>query len=75
MPLIRIETLIAAPAVVCFDVMRDATVHIRSVAHTGERAVAGRASGLFEAGDEVTWEARSRPSSTSIDFSIRPTGP
>lgn len=58
MPLIRIETRIAAPVAICFDVMRDAGVHMRSVAHTGERAVAGRTSGLFEAGDEVTWEAR-----------------
>jgi ligand-binding SRPBCC domain-containing protein len=58
MPLIRIETLIAAPAAVCFDVMRDVRLHMQSVAHTGERAVAGRTSGLFESGDEVTWEAR-----------------
>lgn len=26
--------------------------------HTGERAVAGRISGLIEMGEEVTWEAR-----------------
>jgi hypothetical protein len=45
MPLIRIETRIAAPAAVCFDLMRDASVHTRSVAQTGERAVAGRTSG------------------------------
>src|SRR4051812_40198671 len=58
MPLIRIETFIAAPLQVCFDVMRDAGLHVRSVAHTGERAVSGRSEGLFERGDEVTWEAR-----------------
>lgn len=27
------------------------------MAHTGERAVAGRTSGLIELGEEVTWEA------------------
>jgi ligand-binding SRPBCC domain-containing protein len=58
MPLIRIETRTAAPAAVCFDVMRDAGLHAQSMQESGERAVAGRTSGLFEAGDEVTWEAR-----------------
>jgi ligand-binding SRPBCC domain-containing protein len=57
-PLIRIETRIAAPSSVCFDVMRDAGLHMKSLAYSGERAVAGRTSGLFEQGDEVTWEAR-----------------
>ena len=28
------------------------------MAHTGERAVAGRTSGLIELGEEVTWRAR-----------------
>jgi ligand-binding SRPBCC domain-containing protein len=58
MPLIRIETLIAAPATICFDLMRDAGLHAQSMKQSGERAVAGRLTGLFEAGDEVTWEAR-----------------
>ena len=58
MPFIRLETLIRAPREICFDLMRDATAHTRSVAHTQERAVAGRTSGLFEEGDEVTWEAK-----------------
>lgn len=57
MPLIRVETLIHAPRDACFDLMRDASAHTRSVAHTKERAVAGRIEGLFEAGDDVTWEA------------------
>lgn len=29
-----------------------------SMAHTGERAIAGRKSGMFELGDTVTWEAK-----------------
>jgi hypothetical protein len=62
MPLIRIETLIAAPAGVCFDMMRDADLHAQSMKHSGERAVAGRTS------SKIRWSAaRSLPSSTSID--------
>jgi len=56
-PTIHLETLIAAPIGRCFDLMRDVEAHLRSTAKTHERVVAGRTSGLFEAGDEVTWEA------------------
>jgi ligand-binding SRPBCC domain-containing protein len=31
---------------------------MRSLAHTGERAVAGRTAGLIELGESVTWEGR-----------------
>jgi ligand-binding SRPBCC domain-containing protein len=55
---IRIETWIAAPAERCFDAARDLDLHVKSVAHTNERAVAGRTSGLIELGEEVTWRAR-----------------
>jgi ligand-binding SRPBCC domain-containing protein len=55
---IRIETRIAAPPERCFDAARDLDLHQRSMAHTGERAVAGRTSGLIELGEEVTWRAR-----------------
>jgi ligand-binding SRPBCC domain-containing protein len=54
----RIETFVAAPIERVFDVARDLDFHQRSMAHTGERAVAGRISGLIELGDEVEWEAR-----------------
>lgn len=54
----RVETLIRAPLEVCFDAARDLDLHVRSMAHTGERAVAGRTSGLIELGEEVTWRAR-----------------
>jgi hypothetical protein len=43
---------------VCFDLSVDVDVHQRSVAVTGERAVAGVTSGRMGLGDEVTWEAR-----------------
>lgn len=54
----RIVTEIAAPAERCFDLARDIDFHTRSLAHTGERAVAGRTSGLIGLGESVTWEAR-----------------
>jgi ligand-binding SRPBCC domain-containing protein len=58
MPTIRIETWIAAPAEVCFDLARSVEAHIGSTSKTGERAVAGVTSGLLELGDTVTWQAR-----------------
>ena len=54
----RIETLIAAPVEVCFDLARDVDFHTRTLEHTGERAVAGRTTGLIGLGETVTWEAR-----------------
>lgn len=55
---IVIDTWIAAPIERCFDAARDLDLHVRSAAHTNERAVAGRLSGLIELGEEVTWRAR-----------------
>lgn len=56
MPHIRVETLVDAPREVCFDLARDAELHVASMAHTDERVVEGRTSGLFEQGEEVTFE-------------------
>lgn len=58
MPTITLETLINAPAELCFDLARDVEVHIASTAGSRERAVAGVTTGLLGEGDEVTWEAR-----------------
>jgi ligand-binding SRPBCC domain-containing protein len=57
MPFIRLETIIAAPIELCFDLSRDLDVHMASSGATGERAVAGVTSGMVKLGDEVTWEA------------------
>ncbi len=54
----RIVTTIAAPVEVCFDLARDIDFHVQSLADTGERAVAGRTTGLIGLGESVTWEAR-----------------
>src|SRR5579871_3544370 len=58
MPVIRIVTAIGAPIGVCFDLAGDIDFHTRSLAATGERAVAGRTTGLIGPGESVTWEAR-----------------
>ncbi len=54
----RIVTVISAPVEVCFDLARDIDFHVHSLEATGERAVAGRTTGLIELGESVTWEAR-----------------
>lgn len=58
MAVIRVVTAIAAPVERCFDLARDIGFHTRSLAATGERAVAGRTAGLIGPGESVTWEAR-----------------
>lgn len=58
MPRLKITTKIKAPPETCFDLSRDLDFHVRSLEHTGERAVSGRTSGLIELGEEVTWRGR-----------------
>jgi ligand-binding SRPBCC domain-containing protein len=58
MPIIRVETDIAAALTVCFDLARSVDAHIQSTSATRERAVAGVTTGLLGLGDEVTWRAR-----------------
>lgn len=57
MSIIRLETKIKASAKTCFDISRTVEAHTDSFAHTKEKVVAGRMSGLFELNDWVTWEA------------------
>ena len=54
----RIVTSIDAPIELCFDLSRDIDFHVRTMEKTGERAVAGRTTGLIELGESVTWEAK-----------------
>lgn len=58
MTVITIVTQIRAAPERCFDASRDLDLHLQSMEDTGERAVAGRMSGLIEMGEQVTWEAR-----------------
>lgn len=55
---IEVRTKIAAPPETCFDLARDIDFHQRTMAGTGERALAGVTSGLIGPGEQVTWEAR-----------------
>ena len=56
---IVIETRIAAPIELCFDLARDPAAHAEQAAFTGERVVEpGRTTGLLELGDLLTFEGR-----------------
>ena len=58
MPTIELYTEINAPIKRCFDLARSIDLHLISTKHTGEKAIAGRTSGLIELGETVTWRAR-----------------
>jgi ligand-binding SRPBCC domain-containing protein len=58
MTTIELVTRIAAPRERCFDLARSIELHEQTTSHTGERAVAGKTSGLLELDDQVTWRAR-----------------
>ncbi len=58
MPEIKLTTHIKAPPERVFDLARSIDAHTSSTEQTGERAVAGRTSGMIELGESVTWEAR-----------------
>lgn len=54
---ILVETRIAAPPDICFDLARDVDAHARSAAFSRERVIEpGRTHGLLELGDLVTFE-------------------
>jgi ligand-binding SRPBCC domain-containing protein len=55
---ITIDTMVRASPERCFDASRDLDLHLESMGHTGERAVAGKTSGLIGLGEQVTWEGR-----------------
>lgn len=55
---IEVVTPIQAGPEVCFDLARDLDLHPQSMAHTSERAVAGKTTGLIGPGEEVTWQGR-----------------
>lgn len=57
LPSIEIITLIKADIKTCFDLARNIDFHKASMAHSNEKAVAGKTSGFIELGEWVTWEA------------------
>jgi ligand-binding SRPBCC domain-containing protein len=58
MPNIHLTTFIAAPIERVFDLARSIDLHKKSMAHTGEQAVAGTTMGLIGMGETVTWKAK-----------------
>lgn len=54
----RIVTELAAPPERAFALSLDIGAHERSMAATGERAVAGTTTGTIGLGESVTWRAR-----------------
>jgi len=58
MPTIHLTTFVAAPAERVFDLSRSIDLHRKSMAHTGEEAIAGTVSGLLGLDETVTWKAK-----------------
>lgn len=58
MPILILETEINAPPEVCFDLVRDISLHLQTLKNTGEKAVAGRTYGKIEMGETVTFEGK-----------------
>ncbi len=56
--IIELATHINAPIERCFDLARSIDLHLESTKQTGEKAIAGRTSGLIELGETVTWRAK-----------------
>lgn len=55
---IHLTTFIAAPVERVFDLSRSVNLHKISTAHTHEKIVGGKMSGLIEEGETVTWQAK-----------------
>lgn len=58
MQIVTLETKIAAPIERCFLLSLSIDLHLATVAHTEERAIAGTMSGLIGMGESVTWRGR-----------------
>lgn len=73
MPLITVETFVAAPIEICFDFARDIDIHTQTVwKHTREKAVTGVTTGRIGLEDTVTFEAthfwRQRLTAKVVEF-------
>jgi ligand-binding SRPBCC domain-containing protein len=58
MPRIELTTIVNAPVEKVFDLARSIDMHMESTKQTGEKAIAGKISGLIELGESVTWRAK-----------------
>lgn len=73
MPVVVVETFVAAPIERCYDMARDIDIHTQTVwKHTRERAVDGVTSGMIGFGETVTFEAthfwRQRLTSKIVEY-------
>ncbi len=57
MTTLRFTTIVKASPKTLFDLSRNVDFHANAFAHTKEKAVAGKTSGLLGLGEQVTWEA------------------
>ncbi|WP_262152320.1 SRPBCC family protein [Chryseobacterium foetidum] len=55
---IHLTTIINSDIQTVFDLSRDIDLHQKSTFKTGEKAIAGRTSGMIELGETVTWRAK-----------------
>lgn len=53
-----LQTVIAAPIDVVFDLARSIDAHVESMAGSSERAIRGVTQGLIALGETVTWRAK-----------------
>lgn len=58
MPIIKLKTIIEAPAEIVFDLSRSIDLHKSSTAQTNEEAIAGVTTGLISLDESVTWRAK-----------------
>lgn len=58
MTTIKLETRIEAPIKICYDLSRSIDLHKHSVSFSKEEAIDGKTSGLIEAKEFVTWQAK-----------------
>lgn len=58
MTTINLNTKINAPIDKVFDLSRSIDVHIQTMNHTQEKAIAGRTSGCIELGETVRWRGK-----------------
>lgn len=58
MPTLVIETEINAPPEICFDLVRDVSLHLQTAKNTSEKAVAGTTHGKISLGETVTFEGK-----------------
>lgn len=58
MPKFTLTTHIKAPVEICFDFARSIDLHLESMKHTRETAIAGVTRGLIGLNETVMWKAR-----------------